>query len=234
MLKIIIKSAWRQLWKNKGYSTINIVGMAVGLAVAMLSALWVQYHSNFDTFHANAGDIYQGYHDFTPTGEDMKSFPALPYPMADVLRSETPGVKHVAITDWGTTKSLVKGETRLLKYGYHVQPDFLKIFTFPVLQGDIETALSQPNQIILTESTAEELFGTADPMGKSVTIDDNLNLQVTGIITDPPAQSSWQFDYLLSHLLKEENEPWVADAINNWSNQSFQIYFQMEEGRYTI
>ncbi len=230
MLKIIIKSAWRQLWKNKGYSTINIVGMAVGLAVAMLSALWVQYHSNFDTFHANAGDIYQGYHDFTPTGEYMQSFPALPYPMADVLRSETPGVKHVAITDWGTTKSLVKGETRLLKYGYHVQPDFLKIFTFPVLQGDIETALSQPNQIILTESTAEELFGTADPMGKSVTIDDNLNLQVTGIITDPPAQSSWQFDYLLPHLLKEEREPWVADAVNNWSNQSFQIYFQMEEG----
>ncbi|MEO0723719.1 MAG: ABC transporter permease [Bacteroidota bacterium] len=231
MLRIILKSAWRQLWNNKGYSSINILGMAVGLAVAMLSALWVQYHSNFDEFHANAGDIYQAYHDFTPTGEDMQSVPALPYPMAAVLRDETPGVKHVAIVDWGNMgTALVRGETQLLKSGYHVQPDFLKIFSFPLLQGDVETALSAPHQIILTEATAKEIFGEDDPMGETITIGDNVSLQITGVITNPPVQSSWQFDFLLPHSLKEQQEPWIAQAIDSWSNQSFQIFFQMEEG----
>ncbi len=230
MLQIIIKSAWRQLWKNKGYSTINILGMAVGLAIAILSALWVQYHVDFDKFHANAEDIYQAYHDYTPTGEDMISIPALPYPMAAVLRDETPGVKHVAMTDWGQTKSLVYGETHLLKNGYHVQPDFLKIFSFPLLAGNVETALAKPHQIILTETTAHEIFGQENPIGESLSIDDNVALQVTGVITDPPAQSSIQFDFLLPYTLMEEREPWVASAVDNWSNKSFQIYFQMEEG----
>ena len=230
MFHIILKSAWRQLWKNKGYSTINILGMAVGLSVAMLSALWVQYHSDFDRFHANADNIYQAYHDFTSTGEDMQSIPALPYPMANVLRTETPGVKYVAMTDWGHTTSLVYGETRLLKDGYHVQPDFLKIFSFPLLEGDIETALSDPHQIILTESTAREIFGEENPVGESIKTDNSLVLQITGVIADPPAQSSFQFDFLLPHTLKEEREAWVAEAIDNWGNQSFQIYFQMEEG----
>lgn len=230
MFQIILKSAWRQLWKNKGYSTINILGMAVGLAVAILSALWVQYHVDFDTFHANAEDIYQAWHNATPTGEEMQSFPAMPYPMADVLRNETPGVKHVAITDWGGTKNLVREETQLLKYGFHVQPEFLKIFSFPLLEGDIETALSEPNQILLTQSTAQELFGDVNPVGESISIDNNQSVLVTGILADVPAQSSFQFDYLLPHKLKEEREQWIAEAINNWGNQSFQIYFQMEEG----
>ena len=230
MFRIILKSAWRQLWNNKGYSTINILGMAVGLAVAMLSALWVQYHSNFDRFHANAEDIYQAYNDYTPTGEEMQSTPAMPYPLADVLRNETPGIEHVAIVGWGTTKSLVQGETQVLKGGIHVEPDFLKIFSFPLLQGDIETALSAPHQIILTESTAQEIFGEKNPVGESISIDDNVSLQVTGVITDPPVQSTFQFDFLLPHTLREQTEEWVAAAIDNWHNQSFKIYFQMEEG----
>ena len=87
MFQIILKSAWRQLWKNKTYSAINILGMAVGLTMAMLSALWVNYHLDFDKFHANGDDIYQAYHDFVPTGGEMQSIPALPYPMAEVLRN---------------------------------------------------------------------------------------------------------------------------------------------------
>lgn len=230
MFRIILKSAWRQLWKNKTYSAINILGMAVGLTMAMLSALWVNYHLDFDKFHANGDDIYQAYHDFVPTGGEMQSIPALPYPMAEVLRNETPGVKHVAIIDWGGTKSLVRGETQLLKDGYHVQPDFLKIFSFPLLQGSLESALDKPNQVVLTESTARDLFGKEDPMGKSISIDNNVVLQVTGIVADVPAQSSLQFDFLLPHSLKEERESWIAYAIDSWSNQSFQIFFQMEEG----
>ena len=230
MFQNILKSAWRQLWKNKGYSAINILGMAVGLAVAMLSALWVQYHSDFDKFHANAEEIYQAYQDYTPTGEDMFSIPALPYPMAAVLRDETPGVEHVAITDWGQTKSLVRGETQILKDGYHVQPDFLKIFSFPLLEGDSETALANPHQIILTATTAQEIFGEENPMGETVSIDDNFALQVAGVIADPPVQSSLQFDFLLPYSLLEEREPWIASAIDSWANKSFQIYFRMEEG----
>ena len=230
MFKIILKSAWRQLWNNKGYSAINILGMAVGLAVAMLAALWGQYHADFDKFHANGADIYKAYQDYTPTGQDMKSGSSLPYPMAAVLRDETPGVKHVALADRGHTKSLVNGETQLLKDGIFVQPDFLKIFSFPLFEGDIETALSAPHQIVLTETTAKELFGAENPVGKSLRIDDNVNLQVTGVIADPPVQSTLQFDYLLPHQLREEQEAWVAEAIDNWGNHSFQIYFQMEEG----
>ena len=230
MFRIILKSAWRQLWNNKGYSAINVLGMAVGLAVAMLSALWVQYHINFDRFHANSDDIYQAYQDYTPTGEEMRSGSSLPYPLAEVLRTETPGVKYVAVTDRGSTTGLVHEDIQLLKDGLHVQPDFLKIFSFPLLEGDIETALAAPHQIILTESTAQEIFGEQNPVGKNISIDNEVNLQVTGVIADPPVQSTFQFDFLLPHELREERESWVADAISNWGNHSFQIYFQMEEG----
>lgn len=228
MLHIILKSAWRQLWKNKGYSTINILGLAVGLAVAIMSGLWVHHHWQYDRAYTDSELIYRGMQEYTPNDGETDVFSALCLPLAQVLRDETPGVAYVAATDWGANYSLLRGEQRLLKAGIYAEPDFLRVFSFPLLQGDAKTALAAPNQIVISESIAATLFGEEDPLGQTISLDNTVELQVTGVMQDIPEQSSLQFDFLLPFALKEQREPWISEARESWDNNSFQIYFKLE------
>ncbi|WP_367387903.1 ABC transporter permease [Lewinella sp. LCG006] len=230
MLQIILKSAWRQLWKNKGYSVINILGLAVGLAVAVLSGLWVHHHWQYDRFHADGDRIYQAMQDYLPTDGEMGTFNAVCLPIVKVLREETPGVELVAVTDWGSDYSLGVGEKQLLKRGLYVEPDFLKIFTFPLLEGDQETVLAAPNQVVLSASLAKAFFGEKNPIGETISLSNTVDLQVTGVLQDVPLTSTLQFDFLLPFSLKEQGEPWVKEAKESWDNFSFQVYFKIEPG----
>lgn len=230
MFQIILKSAWRRLWKHQGYSAINILGLTVGLAVAILSGLWVQYQSAFDKFHTNGDHIYQAVQNFTPTGEEMSTHPAMPLPFVKIFREETPGIKHVAVTGWGYPGVLGVGEMKLRRRGIYTEPSFLQMFTFPLLQGDLKEALNAPNQIVLSESLAKELFGEADPMGQTINVDNEVDLQVSGVLADVPDQSTIDFEFLLPWSLKLQREDWVKDAQTNWGNSSFQIYFETEIG----
>ncbi|MGH1433313.1 MAG: ABC transporter permease, partial [Lewinella sp.] len=228
MLQIILKSAWRQLWKNKGYSTINIMGLSVGLTVAILSGLWVQHHWQYDRIYTDSELIYRGMQEYTPKDGEASVFSALCLPLVQVLREETPGIAYAAATDWGANYSLVRGEQRLLRAGIYAEQDFLHIFSFSLLKGDVATALAAPNQIVISESVAETLFGEEDPLGQTISLDNTVSLQVTGVIQDIPEQSSIAFDFLLPFSLKEQREPWVAEAKESWDNNSFQIYFKLK------
>jgi ABC-type antimicrobial peptide transport system permease subunit len=228
MLQIILKSAWRQIWKNRAFSTINILGLAVGLSVAILAGLWVNQQFQYDRFHADGDRIYQAMMDYIPTGGEMGTFPAMPMPLVNVLKEETPGVETVAATDWGGKYSLVYGEKRLRKEGLFVQPAFLDIFTFPLVAGDAKTALNNPNQIIISEEVATAIFGDANPIGQTLSIDNDVDVMVSGVMKNVPATSSLKFDFLLPFALNESRQPWMKDALTNWGNSSFQIYFKLE------
>ncbi len=233
MLRIFFKTAWRQLWNNKVYSGINILGLAVGIGVAALSALWAYHHWQYDRFHENGEDLFQVMIDHTFSEGEMNTFTSVPLPLVEVLREEIPGVEQVAAIDWGQSNSLVVGEQRLRREGHYVEPDFLRMMSFPLLQGDMETALTDPNSILLSETLAQELFGEQDPIGQMINLDNAVNLQVTGILADVPEQSSWQFDYLMPYSLYETRTEWVADARNSWDNNSFQILLQKESATTT-
>ena len=230
MLSTILKSAWRQIYKNKAFSAISLLGLVVGFSVAILSLLWVNDQLSYDAFHDRQDRIFQGMQNYQPSLGAMETYPELPFPMAEVLRQETPGVKQVAVTDWGVEEVLMNSNVRVKKTGNFVEADFLKIFTFPSIDGDVATALTEPNQIVLTAATAEALFGSTNVVGKTLELGKKAHLSVSAVLADIPLQSSLQFDFLLPYSLKMQLEPWMAEERNNWASHSYQLFFELEKG----
>ncbi len=232
MLKNYLKIAWRNIVNNKVYSAINILGLAAGMAVALLIALWVVNEYSYDKFFPNYQQLYQVELNFTSQHDGEHTQVALAVPLADVLRKEVPGIKHVAETDWVGMQwhDLLVGEKKLYIPGGAVHPDFIKMFQYPFIKGNARAALSETYSIVLTESTAKSLFGNADPMDKYVRYDNSQNLKVTGIIKDIPKNASLQFGYITPFSFKEQTESWMKNARTTWTNNSFNAYVELEPG----
>jgi putative ABC transport system permease protein len=230
MLRNYIKIAFRNLLKNKGYSVINIGGLAIGLASSILIFLWIADEYSYNTFHTNYNNIYKLYQSQEWNMGHIGTGNSMPYQLKEVLPTKASQVKYICMTNWGEGNMLQIGEKRMGKFGMSVSEDFLKIFTFPLIKGDNNTALSDINSIILTESTAKALFGNGEPLGQFVRIDNDRELKVTGIIHDVPKQSEFRFDYLLPFAYYEATQPWIQRSKNSWDNNSFQMYVQLQQG----
>lgn len=223
MLKSYLKIALRGLVKHRVYSFINITGLAVGMAVALLIGLWIHYEYSYDRFLPGYEQLHQVYVHQTVEGE-VQTINSLPLPVADALRNDIPGIAYVAECDWMQRHGLMVGEQKLYRSGARIGKDFLKMFQYPFIQGDAATALANPQSIVLTARTAEALFGDADPMGQSVRYDNQFDLKVSGILEDIPPNSSFYFNYLVPFALYEQSAPWVKNARTEWDNFSFQIF----------
>src|SRR4051794_17875837 len=155
MFKNYFKTAWRNLLKNKGYSAINIGGLSVGMAVAMLIGLWINYELNFGNEHANKSQIYN----VVTNGIDANSgnkftTQSTPLPLYTASKNLVPEIKYSAVVNWSGKNGLMVGDKKLIKNGGDVSADFFKIFRYKFIEGDPNTALNDPNSIVLTESTA--------------------------------------------------------------------------------
>lgn len=223
MLTSYLKIALRGLIKHRVYSLINISGLAVGMAVALLIGLLIQYEFSYDRFLPGYEELHQIYIHQTVDGA-VKSINSVPLPVADELRSNIPGIVGVAECDWMQRHGLLVGEQKLYLSGARIGSDFLKMFQFPMVQGNRETALDEPYSIVLAEHTATALFGETNPMGQTVRYDNRYDLKVTGIVRDLPPNGSFYFNYLVPFSLYEQSEPWVKAARNQWDNFSFQIF----------
>src|SRR5580658_5856402 len=192
MLKNYLTVAWRNMRNNKVYSALNIVGLAMGMAVALLIGLWVINQYSYDRFLPNYQQAYQVKLNISDPHDGMHTQPAVAIPLANILRTTIPGIEYVAETDWVSYQShdLLVGTKKLLITGGAVHPDFLKIFSYPMVKGNINTAFKDPYSIILTESTAKTLFGNDDPMNKIVRVDNQHDVRVTGVMKDIPATAS--------------------------------------------
>src|SRR3984957_16056656 len=197
MIKNYLKIAWRNMANNKVYSALNIVGLAAGMAVALLIALWVVNEYSYDKFLPDYKSLYQVELNFTDPHDGEHTQQAVSLPIADVLRKEYPQVKYVAESDWMGQHDLLVGAKKLYMNGAAIGSDFLKMFKYPLIKGNINSVLQDAFSIVLTQSTAKSLFGDADPMGKMVKIDNKYNLKVTGIMQDVPKNSSLQFNFLM-------------------------------------
>src|SRR5580704_8003397 len=184
MILNYLKIAWRNLLNNKVYSALNIVGLAAGMAVALLIALWVVNEYSYDKFLPGYKSVYQVELNFTDPHEGEHTQQAVSLPIADVLRKQYPEVKYAAESDWMGQHDLLVGAKKLYMNGAAIGPDFLKMFQYPLIKGNKSDVLKDPFSIVLTESTAKALFGNADPMAKLVRIDNKYNLKVTGIMND--------------------------------------------------
>lgn len=230
MFRNYFKIALRNLIKNRGYSFINIGGLAVGLASALLIFLWIADEYSFDKFQTNYNRIYQLYQSQEWNMGHIGTGNSMPYPMKEVLPTKASQIQYICMTNWGEGNMVQVGENRMNKFGLSVSEDFLKMFTFTLIKGDQNHALDDPTSIVITESTAKALFGDAEPMGQYIRIDNDREQKVTGVMSDVPRQSQFRFDYLLPFGFYEATQPWVQRSKNNWDNNSFQMYVQLNEG----
>jgi putative ABC transport system permease protein len=223
MLKNYLIVALRSLRKHKAYSLINITGLAIGMACSILIFLWVRDELSFDRFHADAARIVRVYRDKARTVPGSSSALTSP-PMAAAFKKDFPEV--LRSTRFGTwqRRLVTNGDKSFTETGYmHADPDFFEMFSFPFVKGDPKTAFSIPNSVVLTESAARKYFGADDPMGRTLTVDRAFDIVVTGVVQDPPSNSSLKFSMLspftllLSKYIGEEN----ADR---WGFNSFSTF----------
>ncbi len=224
-----LKIAWRNIKRYKGYSFINVIGLAVGLACCILILLWVQDEMSYDRFHINTDNLYRVVTEFHKT-EPVTHYWPVCAPLAPALKEEYPEVvKATRFTRLRRGQLVKYGDKNFLESRICLtDPDFLSMFSFPLLEGDSQMALSDPNSIILVETVSAKYFGNEDPIGKILNINSEHDFTVTGVMKDVPENSTIQFDFLIP-FIRIENFEKAWSVLDNWSLSGFATYLQLEK-----
>ncbi|WP_299364650.1 ABC transporter permease [Winogradskyella sp.] len=229
MFKNYFKIAFRNLLKNKVYSVINISGLAIGMAATMLIGLWIfdelsynDYFKEKDTIarvyqHASANNI-------TVTG------PAIPRPLEFAMREEFgDNFEHLIMSSWNFTRYVSYGNKNINIPGFYMQEGAVEMLELNILQGDRES-LKGTNSILLSEETAKTLFGSEDPIGKTVKVNNTNAAKVTAIFEDLPENNSFNgLKYLMPWKFYVATEEWARSERDNWSDNSFQMFAQIND-----
>src|SRR4026208_2252080 len=224
MIKNYLKIAFRNLSRNKGFSLINISGLAIGMAAAILILLWIQSEMSYDQFHSKKDRIYEAWNRAHFSGK-LQSWNTTPKILARTLEKDLPEVERAVRVNWPSDYLFSIGDKRLTISGNIVDTGFLQMFSFPLLKGDARTALHNGSSILLTEKVAKKIFGNEDAMGKVIKLDNKDNFTVTGILKDLPENTRFKFEYLL---------PWdylvrAGGNDSNWGNNSTRTYGLLKE-----
>jgi putative ABC transport system permease protein len=218
MLKNYLKIAWRNLVKSKSFSLLNIIGLAVGMAAAILIILWIQNEMNFDRNYAKSDRLYLMYNRDTFSGEKW-AWNNTPKIMASFLKKDYPEVED-AVRLSGSNFLLTLGEKKLQKSGAFVDSTFLEVFDLPMKFGNASTALDDPYNIVITEELAESFFGKEEAIGKTIRIDNKDNFTVTGVLENPRNDTRFQAEYYLSwaYFKKRgwDDEWWGNNSVNTY------------------
>lgn len=219
MIKNFFKVAYRNLLRNKGFSVINILGLAVGIASAMIILLWIQNEVSYDQFHEKKDRIYEAWNRAEFSGE-LQCWNTTPKVLARTLERDLPEVEQAVRVDWTNSRLFSIGDKRLNVAGNIVDSNFLQVFSFPLLKGNAATALKDMHSVVLTEKLAKKIYGNEDPMGKVIKIDNKENFTVTGIVKDLPTNTRFNFEYLLPWSYKR----FQGDDDEYWGNNSTRTY----------
>ena len=225
MFRNYFKIAWRHILKNKGFSAINIGGLAIGLASCLLLLLYINYEWSYDKQFDNVENIYTIENNQTGDGQ-VFTFMATPEVLAETIQNEVPGVVNTARVSYPQQELLNYGEKSVKKKGISTDASFFLIFSYDFISGDRKAALTSPGSIVLTRDLAKNIFGSpADAMDKVIRFKNKRDLKVTGVIENPPANSSIQFDYVLPWSIFESENPWVKTA--GWNSNFCATYVQL-------
>lgn len=227
MLRNYLRIAWRNLLRSKWYSLINTLGLSIGMAVALVIGLWVWDELTFNKYHDHHDRLAQVMTTQTFNGHTGTG-PAVSLPISSTLRSSyNTYFRYICRSSWSTDHILAVGDKELTQPGFYVQPDFPEMFSLKMLRGS-RGALKDPSALLLSQSTANALFGDADPMNKIVKVDNKTQLKVAGVYEDLPHNSSFhQENCLLSWDLYESLNDWVKNAETRWGNHSWQLFVQL-------
>lgn len=224
MLRNYLKITFRNNTRHKGYSFINLAGLAIGMACTVLILLWVKDELSYDKFHKKGDNIYRimSY----GTKYMIEGFDGTPAPLAQAIKDEVPGIENSARFS-ETSKLVFKYKDKVFyeTNGLIADPSIFDIFTFPFVKGDRDTAFSEPFDFVMTESMAQKYFGQDDPIGKTIEIEGRPAL-VTGVIRDVPTNSHIQFDFLTSFEFINE----ISGYGTSWGSFNFVTYLQLNPG----
>ncbi|MGD8306676.1 MAG: ABC transporter permease [Ignavibacteria bacterium] len=219
-----LKIAFRIFRKQKLFSLINIFGLALGMACTILILLWVQDELNFDKFNKNADNIYRVVEIQHYSGGEIFPVAVTPGPLARALDETYPEIVHSTRFTYGG-RNLRYGDKNFRELVAFADPEFLKIFSYPLVIGNSADGLDDLHSILLTEKSAEKYFGKENPLGKTIIINDSLNLKVTGVLKDIPANSHLRFDFLVNfEFLKI-----LGRELEEWSSNSFYTYVLLQQ-----
>ncbi len=225
MLLNYFKIAWRNLFKNKAFSFINISGLAIGMAATLLILLWVYNEQSWDKFHKNYSTVYHALSNRNFNGE-ITTGPDMMYPLARAAKSAFPEVEYATIVSFGETTLFSVGDKRLNKNTITVSPDFFQVFSFEFLQGS-PASVTDPDAVILTESTARALFGNSHVVGEAVEVNNNRTAYVKAVIKDVPGTSTLQFDGIKPF---NPSEPYIKEAEEDWVNCNNRVFLKTHAG----
>lgn len=197
MIRNYFKTAWRNLWKNKSYSFINVIGLAIGLAAVFIIALWVQHQFRYDNFYSHQDDLYKVRLKTTGADNEVYVGDITSAPIAPYFEQEYPEVASAARMYWSSDALLAFKDKSVKSQGNEVDPSFLNIFNFPVLQGAGADALAGTHHIVLTKSLAKSLFGNEYPIDKVIVLDNDQPYKVTAVLDDLPSYTDFNFSYLI-------------------------------------
>ena len=224
MLKNFVKIYLRNLWRNKIFSFINISGLAIGMASAMLILLWIQNEVSHDRFHKNVTRIY------TLNNRDrfngaLWAWSTTPKILAPTVKQDYPEAEE-AVRSSESTFLLSVGDKHLNVEGNFTDPGFLRMFSFPLVRGNTETALGEINNIVITQKLAKKLFGTEDALGRIIRVDSADNFTVTAVLKDLPNNTVFNFEYLVPWIYLKK----LGGDDQSWGNNSVNTFVLLKPG----
>lgn len=225
MLKNYFKIAYRNLLRNKGFSFINISGLAIGMASAILIILWIVNEVSYDRFHTNSDRLFETWSvDRYKIDGLIRAFTATPEILGPALKKDYPDLAEVTRVGWNQKTLFNVGDKNLKCDGMAVDNDFLTMFSFPLIAGNPKTALHEPNSLVITEEMAIKFFGSIDVLGKTIKLEGQDNLIITGIAKDLPNNTDFHFEYLQSYE-RNTSKGWVD---NDWTDFSIRTFILLK------
>jgi len=228
MIKNYFKTAWRNIIRTFGYSLLNVWGLAIGMAVALLIGLWVYDQYSYDKSLPDYQRLYRVQRNFDSNGDTL-TFLSTSLKLADALRNQIPEVEYVAEGAGMGPHGLMIRDKKLYLNGGIVGSDFLKMFQYPLVKGNAATVFKDAYSIVLTQSTAKAFFGNEDPINKTIRFDNKHDLKVTGILEDLPGNSSFNFKYLVPFSYFEQTNDYVKrQRTGSFGNNSYSIFVKLK------
>ncbi|MBY0434020.1 MAG: ABC transporter permease, partial [Cyclobacteriaceae bacterium] len=225
MLRNYFKVAVRNLYQYKYFSVLNVFGLAIGMSVSLLLIALVAYVKTYDTFHVNQDRIYTIVSERTE-GVEQLAWATAPFVLSEHLRQH-PDVREVVRINSGFREEIKHTQGMIPLRGYYVEPNFLKVFTYEITQGNATVALTKPNSVILTESAARKLFNSTQVLGKTIELADGDLMEVAAVMKDHPVNSHLKFDVLVSLATLPPTQASLADQ---WSYFDFEyVYVLLSE-----
>jgi ABC-type antimicrobial peptide transport system permease subunit len=218
-----LKTGLRTLYRNKLYTVLNVLGLSVGMASAILIFLWVQFQISFDRFHENTELIYRVIQDQYYSNDEVFHVEVTPTALAKAMKENLPQISQT--TRYNMKQSLfeINEETKAMENVQLVDPDFFRMFSFPLIKGDPGRVLEKPRSMVISEKIAGKYFGKTDPVGKTVILEGEFPFTITGVIRDNPKNTEISCDILIPFEFYKELGENTETFQNNWITTYVQL-----------